>query len=435
MIRQEAGKARESLFDQSTKNPRLSGVKASATLSINELSKRLEAEGKEIFKLGFGQSPFPVPELLVEALRKNAHRKEYLPVKGLPKLREAVAEYYRSRLGLDADDDDIVIGPGSKELMFLLQLVRKGRVLIPSPSWVSYEPQCRLTGNEPVWLETEQRDGWRLDPLELERACKEHTGGQKLLILNYPSNPTGTTLDPDRLKEIAKVARQHRVIILSDEIYGELDHSGNHISIARFYPEGTIVSTGLSKWCGAGGWRLGTFCIPKELREIGDMIGKVASETFSAVSAPIQYAGVDAFAYGQEIADYVEVTRSVLSAVGKETADRLRSMGSRVAEPEGGFYLFPDFSTMRGQLEARDLRTSEQLCKALLTETGVAALPGSEFGRPEMELSLRIAYVDFNGSECLASLQKGAKPDLPWLREHCGRVINSIERIAGWVAK
>ena len=135
-------------------NPNVQGLGVSATVAINDLSNELRRQGREIFKLGLGESPFPVPAPVVEALRHAASRKHYLPVNGLLSLREAVAEHHRRHFGLDCDPDDVLIGPGSKELMFLLQLVYYGDLIIPSPSWVSYAPQAKIIGRDIHWLRT-----------------------------------------------------------------------------------------------------------------------------------------------------------------------------------------------------------------------------------------------------------------------------------------
>jgi aspartate aminotransferase len=133
---------------------------------------------------------------------------------------------------------------------------------------------------------------------ELAVLAKEDPGRPRIVILNYPSNPTGTTYQTGRLKLLGKVARQHRVILLSDEIYGELHYQGRHVSVARFYPEGTIISSGLSKWCGAGGWRLGTFTFPPSLNWLLEAMAAVASETYTSTSTPVQYSAVRAFRGG-----------------------------------------------------------------------------------------------------------------------------------------
>ncbi len=418
-------------------NLNVRGLPNSATVAINERSNQLIAEGKKVYKLGLGQSPFPVPEPVVESLRQNAHQKDYLPVRGLQKLREAVADYHRRHEQLERGGDDVLIGPGSKELMFLLQLVFYGDLVIPTPAWVSYAPQARIIGRHVKLIETRQEDRWKLSPARLRALCEEDPGRPRIVILNYPSNPTGGTFSVDELQALANVAREHQILLLSDEIYGELHHRGEHVSIARFYPEGTIISSGLSKWCGAGGWRLGTFLFPPRMRWLLAAMASAASETFTSTSAPIQHAAIRAFEGGPEIEDYLHRSRRILHALGNWTAASFASAGLRCPEPEGGFYLLPDFSPLAPRLARRGIETSKDLAERLLKETGVALLPGSEFGRPETELTCRIAYVDFDGG---AALEAAAKiPDEEplgedFLREYTPRVCEAADRIGEWVA-
>ena len=273
-------------------NANIHKVKTSATLEINEKSKFLEKQGKKIYKFGLGQSPFPVPKNIVKELKKNSHQKDYLNVSGLEDLRLEVSKYHSKKNKYKYTDNNILIGPGSKELIFQTQLVLNCDLLLPSPSWVSYEPQAKILNKKTIWIKTYKKNKWHLTGNDLEKVCKK-SKKSKLLILNSPNNPSGTS--SEHLKQIAKIAKKHKVIIIADEIYAELDFSGTYKSIAHYYSEGTIISSGLSKWCGAGGWRIGTMIFPKKLSYIKDAIRNVASETFTSVSAPIQFAAIKAY--------------------------------------------------------------------------------------------------------------------------------------------
>lgn len=396
----------------------------------------MAGHGRKIYKLGFGQSPFPIPPSVVAALQSNAARKDYLPVRGLPELREAVADFHRRNHNVTATAEDILIGPGSKELMFQLQLCFQAELIVPSPGWVSYEPQAALLDLPRRWLHTRKENGWRVMPDELDRFCQNGGGQARLLILNYPGNPTGVTFSDEQLAAIAEVARRHKLLVLSDEIYGELNYAGNHASLARHYPEGTIISSGLSKWCGAGGWRLGTFCVPRELRWLLDAMACVASETYSAVCAPVQHAAVTAFQGGSEIDNYLFQARRVLRSLSENVCDRLNEAGVDTVTSEGGFYVFPDFALHAEALRAGGIKTSLELCERLLAETGVALLPGAEFGRPAEELNCRLAYVDFDGKRALAAAETLADDEElgeRFLREHCGDVMAAMDRISDWL--
>ncbi|MBX3042750.1 MAG: pyridoxal phosphate-dependent aminotransferase [Candidatus Kapabacteria bacterium] len=418
-------------------NPNVLGLTESDTLVINARSKQLMSEGKQVFRFGLGQSPFPVPDSIVDCLRLNAPQKDYLPVQGLQALREAVAYFHRRKDGIDINPNCVIIGPGSKELVFLLQLVFNSEVIIVSPCWVSYVPQAKILGKEISVIHSRYQDKWHLTPKLFEEFLTKRNVGNKpsLMILNYPGNPDGGSIEERDLKAIADLAREHHIFILSDEIYGQLHHQGKHISIGRFYPEGTIISSGLSKWCGAGGWRLGTFAFPENLSWILDKMAIVASETYTSVSAPIQYAAVQAFRGGSEIEEYLWQARKILSNLGKECVQILKRGGVKVYEPTGGFYLFLDFSKFAKKLNAKGITTSKQLCSQLLNDTGVAILHGSSFSRPENEFSARMAYVDFDGAGALATarttpLHKSLPDDFNEV--NCKNVIEGVNEIVKW---
>jgi aspartate aminotransferase len=274
----------------------------------------------------------------------------------------------------------------------------------------------------------------------LERHCdgEEDEYRPRILVLNYPSNPDGCSFNDSELGELAEVARKFHVILLSDEIYGQLHHQGKHTSVAHYYPEGTIISSGLSKWCGAGGWRLGTFTFPPELDWLLEAMAAVASETYTSVSAPIQHAAVHAFRGGTAIERYLQHARRILSVLGTQCAEMLNSAGVQVHPPTGGFYLFLNFAPFTERLAEREIFDAQALCERLLADTGVAILPGVAFGRPPEELTARMAYVDFDGSTALAAsemipLNQQLPDDFTELR--CHNVIEAIRLIIDWVTQ
>jgi aspartate aminotransferase len=417
-------------------NLNVRGLARSATLRINELSNQLIHEGRQVYKLGLGQSPFPVPQSVQDELKAQAHQKDYLPVLGLRSLQNAVADYFHRVQGVNFTPGNIMIGPGSKELMFILQLVYYGDLVIPTPSWVSYAPQAHIIGRHITWIPTALQNNWQITADKIEEICSNDPDRPRLIILNYPANPHGFTYSISALRDIARVSRKYGIVLLSDEIYGELHHKGEHVSIARFYPEGTIISSGLSKWCGAGGWRLGTFAFPKSLDWLKEAMAVVASETYTSTSAPIQYAAVRAFKGGQGIEKYLWNSRRILASLGKVIVDRLRKAGVKIKYPHGAFYLFPDFEPFRQKLLGKGIHNSEQFCNQLLQDTGVAVLPGSVFGRPTDELTVRIAYVDFDGSRILqavSGMSDQGKISESFLEVHCPSCLNGIDRLCDWL--
>ena len=396
-------------------------LKPSSTLRINEISQKLESEGKKIYKFGFGQSPFKVPDDVIDELKNNAHQNRYLPMQGLSELRTAISRYASSQNNQNYKAENIIIGPGTKELMFLLQLLFDGDILLPTPSWVSYAPQALLGRNKVCWIETTSENNWFPTAEEIEKTILKNKDKNYLLFLNSPNNPSGQICN--NLKEISFIAKKYNILILSDEIYSELSFNKGFKSISEFYPEKTIISNGLSKWCGAGGWRLGYFIIPEALTELKNSIKNLASETFSSVSAPIQYAAIAA--YNNNHNEYINDSRSILKAVGEYVFENLKSNTISINKPQGGFYLMPEFLTQK-------FSTSEEMCSNILNETGVALLPGSDFGFSKERMITRLSFTDFNGGEFMKNIKKTKKIDINSISEFAPKIIEGTKKLKLW---
>ena len=396
-------------------------LKPSSTLAINETSRKLEEQGKKIFKFGFGQSPFKVPQDVVEELKNNAHQNKYLPMQGLSELRNAVAKHTSSKKDYSYKSENVIIGPGSKELMFLLHVIFDGEIILPAPSWVSYAPQAILGRNKIKILQTKRENSWFPSGKEIEEIILKDKNKNYLLFINSPNNPSGQICR--NLDEIADVAKKYNLIILSDEIYSDLSFEDNYKSISSFCPEKTIVSTGLSKWCGAGGWGLGYFIIPDSLKEIKNMINVLASETFSAVSAPIQYAAIKA--YENDHSDYINKSRNILKAVGNYVYENLRSNKVLINSPQGGFYLMPEFLNKK-------FNSSSEMCDNILKDTGVALLPGSDFGFEKSRMLARLSFTDFDGQKFMDQIKVGQIIDDNIINEFAPKIIEGVDKLKKW---
>jgi aspartate aminotransferase len=396
-------------------------LKPSSTLLINETSRKLEEQGKKIYKFGFGQSPFKVPEDVVIELKDNAHQNKYLPMQGLSELRNAVAKYTSKKKNYNYKSENVIIGPGSKELMFLLHVIFDGEIILPAPSWVSYAPQAILGRNKVQILQTKRENNWFPTASEIEEIVLKDKNKNYLLFLNSPNNPSGQICE--NLEEIAGIAKKYNLIILSDEIYSELSYMDNYQSISNFCPEKTIISTGLSKWCGAGGWRLGYFLVPDSLNEIKNMINVLASETFSAVSAPIQYAAIKA--YEHDHSNYINKSKNILSAIGNYVYENLRSNKVLINKPQGGFYLMPEFLNKK-------FNSSSAMCESILNDTGVALLPGSDFGFEQSKMLARLSFTDFDGQEFMNKIEVNQKIDEDHIAKFAPKIIEGVDKLKKW---
>ena len=407
--------------------PYLSNLQPSSTLVINEQSKKMQKEGKQIYKFGFGQSPFPIPQNIVDKLKDHAFEKDYLPVNGLLQLRQSILKHLEKKGLKHFNQDNIFVGPGTKQLMFLLQIVFDGDIILPAPSWVSYEPQAHISKNKVHWVQTKIDNHWHVTPEEIETAVKNINSKYKIIILNTPNNPSGT--NANNLKELATIFEKHNIIVLSDEIYSDLNFDNNYESIAKYYPEKTIISNGLSKWCGAGGWRLGYFAIPESLKELNEKMQVMASEAYSSPSAPVQYAAVTA--YNSDQTKFLDHSKRILKLIADYCYKKLKTNNIEVARPDGGFYIMPDFT----KLLKDKYKTSAQLCSSLLQETGVAVLPGSDFGFDKDKLIFRLGFVDFNGEQFLNYSYTKNELEEKDLLTFAPKIVEGIQKIIDWSAK
>jgi len=388
-------------------------IAPSATLAINELIASLRESGEKVYHMGFGESPFPVHSRVRKALCENSWRQRYLPTQGIIELREQISEFYKTMFDLQYSQEQIVVGPGSKPLMFAALTALDGPIFLPAPSWVSYQHMGRFLSRNVHHIITLSENSYRLEPDLLELAIRAHSpdrGQQKVLVLNYPCNPTGHTFSAQDLRGLADVAREYNVVIVSDEIYA-LTHfrDQEHHSIAKFYPEGTLVTGGLSKDRSLGGYRLGALLLPPDENQLLRSILAVGSELWSSVSAPIQYAGIEAYRTDTELIDYIRDCAIVHELVTRYTYNRIHDMGVSCPCPQGAFYLFPDWNSQREALQKKGVTTSNELAKHLLKNWFLASLPGVEFGMPPDDLSLRLATVDYDGSAAYKSFQRRRK--------------------------
>ena len=396
-------------------------LKQSSTLVINEKCKRLISQGRRVYQFGFGQSPFPVPEKIVTALKNNAHRKEYLPIQGLKELRESISNYLKKKTGINYPKENIVITPGSKEAMLLLHVAFNGEIILSAPSWVSYEPQAIIGRNKVHWIHTSRENNWFPTAQQLEKKIKSVKKKNLIFILNSPNNPSGTICK--NLKELAKVAKKYNLIVLSDEIYTDLTFCNKYESISQFYPERTFISGGLSKWCGAGGWRVGFFAVPDRLSNLLENIKTLASESYSTVNSPVQFAAVEA--YKGDFSDYKNNTINILRSVGNYVYNHLKSNKILMNRPQGAFYLMPEFPNKK-------YKTSTELCETILEETGVAMLPASDFGFNPKKMLTRLCYIDFDGSEFLKASINEKILDDKMIEKYAPNVVEGTKKLSNW---
>lgn len=377
--------------------PAMQDMLSSATLAMNEAVAARRAAGQETIHLGFGEASFPLHPLLRGALNAAAEQTGYAPVLGIAALRQAIAGYLTRTRHLETSAASIAVGPGSKPLIYTLLHILDGDLLLPAPSWVSYAPQAQLAGKQVIGVATDESDHHRLTSQALDDALERAHGqgaNARILITNTPSNPTGGMFARADVETLALWCREHGITLISDEIYAELAHGWReHISPALFYPEGCIVTGGLSKAFSAGGWRLGYAALPggEAGARLMNALRALASEIWSSATTPVQAAAVAAYSHHPDLERYVQRAARLHGYVTHQLYETLIALGALCPRPAGGFYLYPDFAPWRSQLAAFNIHTSDDLARYLLDRWDIATLPGSAFAEHPSALRLRLA--------------------------------------------
>ena len=354
------------------------GIKPSGIRKFFDIASRME----DCISLGVGEPDFDTPWHITEegiyALEKG--RTFYTSNQGLPALREEISRYVKRKYDLDCTKDEIIVTVGGSEAVdiALRCCIDAGdEVLIPEPCYVCYEPDVLLAGGKVKKMTLKSENKFKLTPEELEAAITPET---KILILNYPNNPTGAVMRREDLEKIADVVIKHDLLVISDEIYSELTYEGKHCSIGSLegMRERTVTINGFSKAFSMTGWRLGYVLGPKAI--MGEM-KKIHQFVIMCASTPSQYAGIEALRHGD--AD-VEKMRSEYDVRRKYLLSELDRLGIKCFVPEGAFYIFPCIAGYG--------MTSEEFATDLLNKERVVVVPGTAFGESG-EGFVRISYA------------------------------------------
>ncbi|MCL2295992.1 MAG: pyridoxal phosphate-dependent aminotransferase [Methanomassiliicoccaceae archaeon] len=360
---------------------RLAGVPASGTVALSNLVSHMKSMGIDIVSFSMGEPDFVTPENIIEACKTSldAGFTHYTPSAGIPELRKAVASKAFSDNKIHCTAKNILITP-CKHAIFMsaMAFLDPGdEVILPDPSWVSYEACIRLAGAKPVYIPTKFDDNFIIDPSHISLAITPKT---KMIVLNSPSNPTGSIMPCETIKEIAKIAIENDLMVLSDEIYESIIYEGNHHSIAAV-PEmfdRTITISGLSKTYAMTGWRLGwAIASEKNMKELD----KLQTHSISCCVSFTQPAAVEAITGPQKDKDDMVKEFKKRRDLAVDLIRDIRGLDVNV--PKGAFYLFPRYDSKV---------KSEILCTKMLEEAHVAVTPGSAFG-PCGEGFFRLSYA------------------------------------------
>jgi aspartate aminotransferase len=356
-----------------------------------------QAAGESIVHLGFGEARLPVFAPLAERLAAGATRNRYGAVVGDLAVRTALAGYF-SRRRLPTGPAQVMTAPGSKALLFGVQLALPGDIVLAAPCWNTYLPQAVLAGKTPIPVPIPADCGGVPDPELLDgalRAARRAGRDPRIMLLTLPDNPTGTVAGPETIRRLCEIADREGLWIISDEIYRDILHGPevDFLSPAELLPDRTVVTTGLSKNLALGGWRIGGARFPDSAagERLRADVAAVASETWSALAQPMQEVAAYAFSEPPEIGRYLRAGARLHGSVARAVYDIMISTGATCRPPTGGFYVYPDFEPVREQLSKWGITDSASLQLQLLETGGVAVLGGHHQGDDPAALRFRAA--------------------------------------------
>jgi aspartate aminotransferase len=393
---------------------RILSVQPSATLAVKARARQLRAEGRVVVDLSVGEPGGDPPQAALDAgiAAIESGRNRYEPVPGLPELRQAVAEGYQAQ-GLDYGPANVMVNVGAKHSLYNLAMVlfQPGdEVVLLAPSWVSYAPQLQLAGAKIVVVTTRPELGFQPDIEDVRAAITPATRG---ILINSPSNPCGCVIDRERLTAIDDLAREHDLVVISDEIYDRFVYDGQEhtcfATLSADAPSRTILVNGVSKSFAMTGWRVGWIVAPEEVVKA---CSKLQGHCTSGLSAINQLAALGALSappsYQADVLAGLERRRLVVTELlGPLDGVDLGPL------PGGAFYVFPRVDALFGKQtpDGKILETSIDVADFLLVEGGVATVPGLAFGEPRC---IRICYA----------------VDSATLRDGLERIVGAVNRLA-----
>ena len=370
---------------------RMSAMTGEGALSVNARARELERQGRSIIHLELGEPDFHPAPAVNEALKRalDEGKDRYCAVAGVPVLREAIADYLHQTRNLNVSPDHIVIAPGCKIALFLamMALIDPGdEVLYPDPGFPGYASITLGLGGVPVPFELSEHNCFQPDPEEI---ASKITSRSKILITNSPGNPTGTVYTDETQRRLAALAVEHDLIVLSDEIYARIIYGAQFISMMS-YPgmaDRTLILDGFSKSFAMTGWRLGYTVAPARFIPA---LAMLAINSYTCVAEFSQYAAIEA------LRDRDGATPRMVAEFAKRRQQFIRDLnrvpGFRCQPPEGAFYAWVNIADTG--------MTAEELCRIMLEEAGVAAIPGAAFGPAGRD------FIRFSFASSVANLQE-----------------------------
>lgn len=368
----------------------------SSTLNCKTIMEYRENNNLPVYNFGLGENKIPQPKIFIDNLKNYCNKKQYVSGDGIPELQEQIIKTYS---GKNYKISNILTGGGLKELLFILQLCFEGKIFHITPSWVSYSEQIKLLKKEEdlIQIITNINDSFKILPKKLDSILSKFENDKKILILNNPCNPTGILYTPKEIFNLSKILKKHNCIVIADEIYQNINHFNEIISISEYLPELTIRGSSVSKDLACGGYRLGWITFPSELNNLYLKCKSAISSIYSCTSVPIQYALAETLKNKSEINNYFLFLNTIYKKVINIVCNLIDKTKIKYVKPNGSWYIFLNFDNYKNKLKNINIKKSTELCNHLIEKYGIISVAGEKFNTPG--LNLRFSLIDINLNE------------------------------------
>ena len=369
----------------------------SQTLNCKNICSNRIKNNLPVYDGGLGSNYVQQPDFFTNSLKKFAEKKDYVSVHGIDELQETIKKKFSNKNYLV---DSVVVGNGLKELLFLLQLsftsMSNGIIFHITPSWVSYKEQILILEKNDKLKEinTTFENKYKVTPEQLDEELSKFSDENKLIIFNNPNNPTGIIYSPEEVKEISSILKKHNCVVLSDEIYFNLNHDNSIVSISEFIPELTIIGSSVSKDMGCGGYRVGWLTFPKSLKLLSDKCASNGSSIYSCAPTPLQYATNEMLNNNEEFKKHCKLNNLIYKFVAQKTDSILSKSKLKYVPTESSWYVFLDFSNYKKYFYEKGIYSSIQLCNYLIETIGLISVAGKHFNTDSLSIRVSLVGID-----------------------------------------
>ena len=364
----------------------------SPTLQSKLYLETIKDKNIEIFNFGLGENPVKQPVKYIELVKKYAHKKEYASCEGIPQLNNELKQIYNTK----NTSYEILVGNGLKELLFIIQCAFKGKIIHITPAWVSYKEHIDILEriDDLIEIKTSVQDNFRINLQVLEEKLnKIERNSPKLMIINYPNNPTGTCYTNEELKALSIILRRHNCVVFADEIYLNISFRKDQKSISDYIPELTIRGSSVSKDLSCGGYRIGWCAFPSTLDSFFIKCRNYASRIYSCASVPIQYATSELLCDKELYYEYTNKLTTLFKHIYDTLNPLLKDSKLIYSHINGSWYIFVHFTNYKASLKKRNIINSIELSYYLMTNYQIITVAAQHFNCEE--LALRFSLVDF----------------------------------------